>query len=283
MPFHMKFNPLVSALLLALPWLSGCVKHTGLIYLNDPGIHYLNDDSVYSIAQAPKGKGAVYYGPYRLEDYRVRPFDNLMIRANTFETSSLNLFNQAGGSSNSSLFGPAGIYLSSYTVDENGLVDMPVVGKVKVAGLTLGQIKDTLDKKLRPVVNQPFSVVKMTNFRFTVLGEVQNPGTHYVYDDRVTLFQAIGIAGDLTDFAERSRVKIIREQEGRSEVVLLDLNKPEMLASEYYFVRPNDVIYVEPVQVRAVDINSRSVSLIISSLSIAATLANLLINQLSRN
>ena len=175
----------------------------------------------------------------------------------------------------------ASIYLNSYTVTKEGTIQLPLIGKMTVAGKNTLEIKAELDELLKPHIRLPSSSVKLANFRVTVLGEVNNAGVHYIYNDYGTLFEALGFAGDLTEFADRKRIKLIRETETGPQTVYLNLTQPGLISSPYYYLRPNDVIYVEPVQARATNINARTTSIVISAVSVATLIANVIVN--SRN
>ncbi|MEP2770536.1 MAG: polysaccharide biosynthesis/export family protein [Fulvivirga sp.] len=140
--------------------------------------------------------------------------------------------------------------LSGYLVDEKGDVDIPYIGKVKVIGLTLSeaQIKiknEAADKLINPVVK-----VKLLSFSYTLLGEVNRPGTFRSYKGELTLFEAIGNAGDLTDFAERSKVKVVRMIDGEMTIEYVNLLNRELITSPYFYLRPGDIIYIPPMKVK---------------------------------
>jgi len=121
--------------------------------------------------------------------------------------------------------------------------------------------------------------VKLISFKVTVLGEVNNPGYHYVYNNQITLLEALGLAGDLTPQGNRKNVKLVRQVQGGSEVVLLDLTDPRTLKSKYFFLMPNDAIYVEPFKARAAKWNLENLTLLFS----AATTAVLILTYLDNN
>lgn len=260
----------------------GCVSHSGLIMLNENGIRYAdNPENTLRIPDSVDTSGPARFGAIPLETYRVRPYDNLIIRLNTNEESSVTFFNgeTAGGNGGGqAIFSPAGLYLASHAVDANGLVELPLIGAVDVAGMTLAEIKLEIDELLKPHVLKPFTIVKLANFRVTVMGEVSRPGVQYVYNDRHTVYQAIAEAGDFTEYADRSRIKLVRELKSQTEVVYLDFAKKTPINTEYFFMMPGDVIYVEPVKAKALEINSRSLSLLLSAISVTSLVANIIIS-----
>jgi polysaccharide export outer membrane protein len=117
--------------------------------------------------------------------------------------------------------------------------------------------------------------VKLANLRVTILGEVENPGVHYFFSNQTTILEAISLAGDFTDFGNRQKVKLIRRKDNATKTIVLDLNKPDFLDTEYYFIHPNDLIYIEPIKAKAFDVGAQSVGIVLSVISTAALLANI--------
>ena len=137
---------------------------------------------------------------------------------------------------------------SGYLVDRDGYIDLPMLGRLKAAGLTKKQLKENITNSLvqNKYLLQPVVTVRYLNFKITVLGEVARPMVINVPDERINILEAVGFAGDLTIYAKRNNVVLIREEEGKRIVKRLDLNSGKMLSSPYYYLKPNDIIYVEP-------------------------------------
>ncbi len=133
-----------------------------------------------------------------------------------------------------------------YLVDANGTIDFPVLGPLPVAGLTLPQVKDTLERCLKTYLNEAVVTVRFMNFRITVLGEVNQPGTYTLSSPRVTLLEAIGRAGDLSPYANRTNILHIREQNGQRIYTRINLQSGELFSSPVYYLQQNDIIYIEP-------------------------------------
>jgi polysaccharide export outer membrane protein len=133
-----------------------------------------------------------------------------------------------------------------YLVDANGTIDFPVLGPLPVAGLTLPQVKDTLQGCLKTYLNEAVVTVRFMNFRITVLGEVNQPGTYTLSSPRVTLLEAIGRAGDLSPYANRTNILHIREQNGQRIYTRINLQSGELFSSPVYYLQQNDIIYIEP-------------------------------------
>mgnify|MGYP000017644543 CR=1 FL=1 len=133
-----------------------------------------------------------------------------------------------------------------YLVHGNGQIDFPVLGAIQVAGLTLPQVKDILEQRLRSYLRDAVVSVRFINFRITVLGEVNQPGTYTISSPRITLLEALGRAGDLSPYANRTNLLHIREQNGQRIYTRVNLQSGEIFSSPVYYLQQNDILYVEP-------------------------------------
>lgn len=181
-------------------------------------------------------------------DYRIQPGDNLYIRVVSLDEKTNILLNPLGGRYTNNIASDASVYLNSYTVSEDGNVEFPLVGKLPVKGKTVDEIRILLTEKLGEYLKESVIIVKLVNFNITLLGEVKRPGQYKIYQNNINLFEAVSMAGDLTDFANRDKVAIIRQTKEGSEVKYLDMTKRSILSSEYFYLKPNDIVYVEPVK-----------------------------------
>ncbi len=171
---------------------------------------------------------------------------------------------------------------SLYIVDKDGNIDVPVIGKLKVAGLSTLEVADLLRNKVSEHVQDPIVDVKLANFRVNILGEVRSPGAKTVKTERYTIFDALADAGDLTMYGRRDNVLLVREDAGVRSFHRLNLNDANIVNSPYYYLRQNDVIYVEPNAVRVVNSeynqnNSFKVSVISTVVSAISVIASLVI------
>src|ERR1700743_3803251 len=132
-----------------------------------------------------------------------------------------------------------------YLVDEKGDIQFQGLGLLHVEGLTKSALKDTLDSRLKEYLKNPYYTIRFMNYRFTMLGEVAHPGIFSIPGEHVSLLEAIGLAGDLTFFGRRDNVLLMRENNGKREWARLDLTKPEVITSPYFYLQQNDVVYVE--------------------------------------
>ncbi len=165
-----------------------------------------------------------------------------------------------------------------YLIDKEGNITFPVIGKIKLGGLERSDAIDILKEQLKPYLVNPTILIRILNFKVTVLGEVRNPGTFTIPNERITLPEALGIAGDLQITGIRKNIMIIREIEGKRTEYRVDLTSKELFNSPVYFLQQNDVVYVQPnrAKINSSVVNTSNVSLIISTISILITLAALL-------
>jgi polysaccharide biosynthesis/export protein len=184
----------------------------------------------------------------RNTDYKIQPKDNLYVKVFALDEKAYLFFNkQSGSSSFNDYANDASIYLNSYGVSSDGNIDFPIVGKVQVKGLTVSQVQAILQDLVGEYLKETTVVVKMVNFRVTLVGEVNRPGEFTIYKDDINVFEALSLAGDMTEFANRNRVALIRQVNGGSQVHYLDLNSENILGSPYYYLQPNDIIYISPL------------------------------------
>lgn len=175
----------------------------------------------------------------------------------------------------------ANLSLQPYVVNKEGFINFPVLGKIHVAGMTLQGLTDYLTEKIGEKVVDPIVTVELTNFHVNVIGEVNRPGMFIVNSERYSVLDALAQAGDLTSYGERNNVMIIREEDGKRVAHRLNLNKAEALESPCFYLRQNDVVYVEPNTVRQANArvdNDRQyrlsmTSVIVSAVSVIASLA----------
>lgn len=210
----------------------------------------------------------------RTVTYKLQPGDNLFIRAiNTIDEKGAAAINgDPNRSTTTGLSSESSIYLNSYTVDEAGYIELPLIGKVEVKNLTVEEAKDRLQAELDKFVNQTTLIVKLSSFNLTLVGEVLRPGKYKVYQSQINIFEAISMAGSVTNFAKNSEVKIIRQTDNGSEIVVVDLGQADILSSPYYYMKPNDIIYVEPLKIKQWGFTTFPYSTVFSIISLAATL-----------
>lgn len=210
------------------PVTSGCISHTDLLNFNQGPPFAAVADSIPPVPPL-----------------RIRPDDPIYIHVQTLETDAAVPYNleaapiESTGGKNTQ---------GNFLVDREGSIEMPGIGKVRLGGLTTMEARDTLRNLLSSFIKDPVVIVRLGQFRFTVMGEVRAPGTFIFSEERISLLEAIGMAGDMTNYANRSKVLVIREEAGLRSYGLLNLQSTAVFQSPYFYLRPNDVVYIEPIK-----------------------------------
>lgn len=169
-----------------------------------------------------------------------------------------------------------------YLVDSEGNIDFPILGKLRVDGLTRLQLTELIKNKLieEDLIRDPIVTVQMLNFKISVMGEVARPGSFTITSDRVTLLEALSMAGDLTIYGKRDRVAVIREVEGKRTILYHDLRSADLFRSPCYYLQQNDIVYVEPnrAKIGQSEINqNNSVGVWLSALSVLTSIVSIII------
>ena len=172
--------------------------------------------------------------------------------------------------------------LLGYLVDQNGDIDFPILGKIHVEGLTRMQVTELIKQKLmsEDLIKDPIVTVQFLNFKVSVMGEVTRPGTFDISGDRITLLEALSMAGDLTIYGRRDRVAVIREKDGKRRILYHDLRSSDIFQSPCYYLQQNDIVYVEPNKAKTGQsrINSNnSVGVWLSAVSVLASITSLMV------
>ncbi len=220
-----------------------------------------------------------------LYDARIMPKDEITISVNTTNPEAslpFNLLLQNTYSQSRNLSTTGGT-LMPYLVDNDGCIKFPIVGRLKVAGLTKSEAEQLITDKIRPYmaeIENPIVTVRMSSYSVAVLGEVAHPGSFQVSREKISIFEALAKAGDLTIYGVRDRVKLIREDAtGEKAIVTLNLNDANIVNSPYYYLQQNDVVYVEPNKVKAQNSKvGQTTTLWFSATSILISLTSLLYN-----
>jgi polysaccharide export outer membrane protein len=223
--------------------------------------------------QAPKESETIrtdFNKPPTIE-YLVHKGDNLYVRVKSLDEKS-NYFEKSG--SVDSYYSEAGIYLNSYTVNDSGFVEFPLIGKIQVNNKTIEQIQRILQEKVNEYIKNTVVIVKLANFRISMLGEFKNPGKYVVYQDKINIFEAISMAGDMTDFAKRNNVLLVRQSEKGVKTYRLNLNDYSLLESNFYYLMPNDLVYVEPLKGKPFAFSEFPYVLILSTITTGLLLIN---------
>lgn len=218
---------LLAVLILAV---AGCTPQRQLIYLQDK--QDLGDELAV-----------------KFPEYRIKPNDILHVRVITADGEGSEFFDSdvmrrtTGGAGG---FGQSGMFLYGYTVNEKGLVHLPMVGPVEVTGLTYDEARERIQQLVDEYLVDATVSLRHVNFSVTILGEVGSAGNYYVYEHEFTIMNAIAMAGDMTPYGNRN-VHIIRRDAGGVTFHRLDITDRQAVTSDLYFLQPNDIVYVEPL------------------------------------
>ncbi|MFC2175893.1 polysaccharide biosynthesis/export family protein [Bacteroidota bacterium] len=250
----MKFRPAVLLFLLAsfLILSESCITRKDISYFQDVS------DTI-TVQKITKGFEA-----------KINAGDILSIHVSSLSAEASSFFNVVGEESDQQV-------ANTYLVDANGNIEMSLIGVVPVGGLTGIEAKSIIKEKLEKYLINPTVNVRIRNFKVTVLGEVQQPGVYTIPNEKVTLVEALGLAGDLSIFGKRLNVVLIREEDGQRHFVKIDLRSKDLFESEYYYLHSNDIIYVEPGKgkIASADAWYRILPIVLSGLSTAALLVRL--------
>lgn len=268
---HTKLNHLLTVLLfgalVATGTLSSCVSPQSIIYFQGDTTRFKVDQITESYVPTiqPNDILTIIVGSLSAES------NEMFNAANTMTTASANYASSGTG---------AKLQPLGYLVQADGTIEMPLVGQVKIMGLTTAAASDLIKEKLEKYVKGPSVIIRNVNFKVSVLGEVRSPAIYVIPDEKITLPQVLSMAGDLTIYGNRSNVLIIREENGKREYARLDLTKRAIFDSPYYYLHKNDQIYVEPVKAKMLesDIRARRLPLVASVLAAVSTIGILILN-----
>ena len=249
---------------LFLMLLAGCGSYKKVPYLQDVDMVMTNQDllPMYDAKIMPKDLLTITVNCSDPE--AAAPF-NLTVQT-AYEASRTNQLTQAAT-------------LQQYLVNNDGTIDFPVLGALTVGGLTKGEAENLICEKLGEYLKEtPIVTVRMTNYKISVLGEVTKPGMFTISNEKVNIFEALALAGDLTIYGMRDNIKLIREDaSGKREVVTLNLNKADILTSPYYYLQQNDILYVTPNKIKAKNSDiGQSTSVWFTGTSVFVSLVNII-------
>ena len=252
-----KIHSLLVTLLISICFTS-CVSNKKIAYFQD----------IQSIDKAKLENATLFKEPI------IQPDDILSINIFTLNPQSGAIVNQASATpllgGNATTTG-ASQQITGFLVDKNGDIELSLVGKVRVLGLTTYEARELLREKVGAFYKDPNVQLRFANFKVSVLGEVSAPSTYTLPNEKVTILDALSLAGDLTIYGRRENVLIVRDDNGKKEFARLNLNSSEIFNSPFYYLRQNDVVYVEPNKRKVSSTNSaqiQTISVIASVLSV---------------
>lgn len=255
--------------LILIAGLASCVSNEKIVYLQN-----LEGNS-------PIAEGELI--AYEIPEYKLQYNDIIDVNIQTVEDIIEKGFNptinaQIGQMMQLAQGGGDVYYMTGYTVDKNGKIRLPIIGEVMVKDKSIEEARMEIESKLRSYITSEIYVkVKLGGIRYSALGEFRRPGKFVVLQDRMTIFEAIANAGDLSNIAKRDEVLLIRQYPEGTKLHRINLNDRQIVQSPFYFIQPNDQLYAEPMKVREVGAGenaAQSLTLIISAITVSVLLIN---------
>ena len=237
--------------------LTSCVSQKKMLYFQNETM--LNDSTFTSIE----------YENERHFDYKVQPGDILYIKIASLDEKFSTYFNSVMGSNNNT--SENSLYLNGYNIDEEGYIELPIIGKMQVKDNTVAEIQEKVQLSMNEYLKETVVYVKLGLFNLTILGEVARPGQYQVYQSDINICQAMALAGNATDFANKSKINIIHQTPKGSQIVRVNINDADVLSSPHYYLKPNDIIYVEPLKSKQYGFTTMPYGTIFSALSLIIT------------
>jgi polysaccharide export outer membrane protein len=230
---------------------SSCTSHRQLVYLK-------NVDSVSTENFYPKNR----------PEYLIQTRDIMYVKIYSLNEEMSNMINQTIGSYQQNLFqNETSLFINGYTVSDSGNIEIPVLGKVIVAGKTMDEAINSIRQRADKYLKDATVIVKLISFKVSVIGEVNRPGTYNNYNNQLTVLEAISMAGDITDYGNRKQILVLRPTTDGTRSFRLDLTNRSILTSDGFFLLPNDIVYVEPIKSKSFRINMPAISLAFTSIS----------------
>jgi polysaccharide export outer membrane protein len=257
----MAYNKSILLLVISVLTFTSCIPLRDQIYVQDKEALYLEEEFAN-----PKS------------DNVIKAFDELYIQVNSFDEQSINFMDIRSGSLSSGARSAADISLISYKVDESGFVELPILGKINLKGLKEEQAAELIRTELESYLNSPSVKVKFVNKRITVIGAVNNPGLYFYTQEYINVFEALGLAQDISLSGNRKNVVIIRENNNIVTKHRINLTDKNIFSSDYYYLSSNDIVYVEPHRRTVWGIETFPYALILSTISTFILVSNYIQN-----
>ncbi|MCK5781728.1 MAG: polysaccharide biosynthesis/export family protein [Flavobacteriales bacterium] len=245
--------------------LGSCVSTKKLTYLQEKSEQQLD---------------SLGYHPLERTDYKIQINDILNIDIKSLDEKATALFSATEGNGGNIQITDAIIYIKGNSVDNFGFIELPVIGEVKVEGLTLAETKAKIEKELHKYFREDavYLKVQLAGIRFSIVGEIKRPGKYVIYQNQANIFEAIAMAGDITMVGKRDVIQIIRQMPDGVKIFEIDLTDRNVINSPYYFLQPNDVINVQPLNAKSWGIGTEGWTTFISLLTLVSTTLLIVIN-----
>jgi polysaccharide biosynthesis/export protein len=247
----MKINQIFLFIFTIIILLSSCTTQKKLMYLSN-----LDTTSVQQ------------FFPMERPDYKIQYQDILYINISTLNNEMNDILNPGFQQYSYSLYtSQSNIYIYGYTVNDSGNISLPILGNIYVYGLTIDEITSTINERAKEYLKDATVNVKLLTFKFTVVGEVNKPGTYTNFNNQLTVLEAIGMAGDITNFGNRKSVLVVRPSKEGTYTYRINVQDKNLLQSQGYFLLPNDIVIVEPIKSKPFQLNIPSLALLLTSIS----------------
>lgn len=258
---------------LAILLLASCTSQKNLIYFQNDDLKSDNqpDTMLYKYEN-----GYTNSSP----EYKLQPHDMIYVQIySSLDNTSLALFQSTGQNPNTLQGSDQSLYLTSYEVDNDGNIDLPTIGKINVLGMTIEEAQSAIKQKAEEFSEGITVTCRMVTFRIKVAGEVNNPGIYTFYQPSVNIFDALLAAGDLTYYGNRQKVRIVRKSETEDAIYTLDIRKASVMKNKNYYLRPGDIVYVEPNKnTKTLQTINPPLTTITSSLSLIASVVAIIVS-----
>ena len=238
-------------ILLSLWLLGSCTPQRKLVYLQGDAKLFAKDTSGFEM--------------------KLFPGDILMVQLFTINPEAFPGLGMSAGNNEGN--DDRSAYEKGFVLDKNGILNLPYVGAIQLNGLTLQAAHDTIVQRFRKFIDDPVIVMKKLSFKVSVLGEVNRPGLYYVPNEELTLLEALAMAGDLNNFADRTKLRILRKNGSGTDEIVVDLTSKEAFTGASKYIYPDDVIYIQPTRKKAFTAISPATAVVTSLLTAVALLA----------
>ncbi len=242
---------------LAMSALPSCVGRKSINYLEDPALS--NTAKLF---------------PNSRFEYRIQVNDVMSIRVLGLDDATSRLFNIESG--NGTALTDAALYVNGFSVDKTGSVQLPTVGRIKLQGLTMSEAQELVQRKINDYFTNATVILKMVSFRVSVLGEVNSPGSYFIYNNQITLLDALARAGGPKEYADKRHVTLMRQSDQGTQALYVDLSRADVASSEYYYLLPNDVVYLPTLKARPGRMNLELLTIFSGVVATSAILITLL-------
>lgn len=258
---------------LAILLLASCTSQKNLIYFQNDDLKSDNqpDTMLYKYEN-----GYTNSSP----EYKLQPHDMIYVQIySSLDNASSTLFQATGQNQNTSQGSDQSLYLTSYEVDNDGNIDLPTIGKINVLGMSIEEAQSAIKQKAEEFSEGITVTCRMVTFRIKVAGEVNKPGIYTFYQPSVNIFDALLAAGDLTYYGNRQKVRIVRKSETEDAIYTLDIRKASVMKNKNYYLRPGDIVYVEPNKnTKTLQTINPPLTTITSSLSLIASVIAIIVS-----